>query len=168
VDHSLRPNGDRHPVVGSAKDPTILTRGSSCGDSVDVGLTDRECLTGPSAYGTSPSDPNHAITVDMRGCQERLSFDIARADGSLWRACQSSHSGSSAVNNGSPSRHEECESAFPRTGCNCQTGTRSFPRYGPNDHSVRTSSGRVIRSRRGRVDDMTPRESKRPPTTIRK
>jgi hypothetical protein len=42
--------------------------------------------------------------VDMPGCQERLSFDVAGADGSLWRACESSHSGSSALNNGSPSR----------------------------------------------------------------
>ena len=49
--------------------------------------------------------------ADMRGCQERLSFDVARADGSLWRACRSSHSGSSAVDIGSSSRRY----GIPRT-----------------------------------------------------
>jgi hypothetical protein len=42
--------------------------------------------------------------VDMCGYQERLSFEVAGADGWLWRACESSHCGSSALNNGSPSR----------------------------------------------------------------
>ena len=40
----------------------------------------------------------------MCGYQERLSFEVAGADGWLWRACESSHCGSSALNNGSPSR----------------------------------------------------------------
>jgi hypothetical protein len=43
-----------------------------------------------------------AITVDMRGWQEWLSFDVTGAYESLWRACKSSHSdsdSSSAMNN---------------------------------------------------------------------
>ena len=51
----------------------------------------------------------HALP--MHGCQEGLSFDVARADGSLWHACQSSHSGSSAVDNESYHRRY----GIPRT-----------------------------------------------------
>ena len=59
----------RHP-------PRVPTCGMTCTDEV---------------FGRATLLSAHV--ADMRRCQERLSFDVARADGSLWHACQSSHSG---------------------------------------------------------------------------
>jgi hypothetical protein len=63
--------------------------------------------TAASRCVVAPNIRRGAITVDMRGCQERFLVDVACADGSIWRACRSSHSASPAANSGSPSRRSE-------------------------------------------------------------